>query len=42
MSRRHLVIPDVQIRPGDDFKFLSWIGQYAVDHKPDVIVNLGE
>lgn len=42
MSRRHLVIPDCQIRPGDDFKFLSWIGQYAVDHKPDVIVCLGD
>lgn len=39
---RHLIIPDCQVRPGDDLSFLSWIGQYIVDKKPDVIVQLGD
>jgi hypothetical protein len=39
---RHLVIPDVQLRPGDDLKFLTAIGNYIVSKKPDVIVCLGD
>lgn len=39
---RHLVIPDTQLRPGDDFQFLKTIGEYIVDHKPDVVVCLGD
>ena len=42
MSKRILVIPDSQIRPGDSYNFLSWIGQYAVDMQPDIIVHLGD
>ncbi len=37
-----LVIPDCQIKPGNDFKFLTSIGNYLVDKKPDIIVNLGD
>jgi len=40
--KRHLVIPDVQLRPGDDITFLTAIGNYIVEKKPDVIVNLGD
>jgi len=36
------VIPDTQIRPGDDTKFLRKIGQYLVEKEPDVIVCLGD
>jgi len=39
---RHLIIPDCQIRPGDDLTFLRRIGNYIVDKKPDVIVNIGD
>jgi hypothetical protein len=42
MSKRILVIPDSQVRPGDSYDFLSWIGQYAVDIQPDIIVHLGD
>lgn len=42
MSKKHLVIPDCQIRPGDDFKFLEAIGNYIVEKQPEVIVNLGD
>ena len=39
---KHLVIPDVQAKHGDDFQFLNRIGQYIVEKKPDVIINLGD
>lgn len=39
---KHFVIPDCQIRPGDDLSFLTAIGQYIVDKKPDVIVQIGD
>lgn len=39
---KHIVIPDCQIRPGDDTKFLEAIGNYIVEKKPDVIVNIGD
>jgi hypothetical protein len=39
---KHLIIPDVQAKYGEDFTFLSHIGQYIVDKKPEVIVNLGD
>ena len=39
---KHIVIPDCQIRPGDDTKFLRRIGQYIVDQKPDTVVQIGD
>lgn len=39
---KHLVIPDCQVRPGDDFGFLTRIGNYIVEKQPDVIVNIGD
>ncbi len=36
------VLPDTQVKPGNDFKFLTSIGNYLVDKKPDIIVNLGD
>ena len=41
-SSKHLVIPDCQIRDGDDFEFLSHIGQYIVDKQPDKIICIGD
>lgn len=37
-----LVIPDTQVKPDAPMNHLQWIGQYAVDKKPDVIVHLGD
>lgn len=42
MSKKHIVIPDAQIRPGDDLTFLEAIGNYLVEKKPDTIVNIGD
>ena len=39
---KHLVIPDLQIRPGDDTTFLRAIGEYIVAKKPEVIVQIGD
>ena len=42
MTKRYIVIPDSQIKPDEDVSFLNWIGNYIVDHKPDVVVHLGD
>ncbi len=39
---KHLVIPDVQIKPGNSTTFLTQIGQYIVDHKPDKVICIGD
>jgi hypothetical protein len=40
--RRHYVVPDVQVRPGDVVDHLDWIAQDIVRRKPDVIVCIGD
>jgi len=42
MSKTHLFIPDCQVRPGDDFKFLEAIGNYIVAKQPDIVVMGGD
>ena len=37
-----LYIPDCQVKPGVDLSYLSHVGQYIVEKKPDVIVNGGD
>lgn len=39
---KHLVIPDVQAAPGDDFTYLNKIGTYIVEKQPEVIVCIGD
>jgi len=39
---KHLLIPDLQVRPDTPTEHLSWIGQYIVDKKPDVIIQIGD
>lgn len=38
----HLVIPDVQAKPGVDFTYLRAIGNYIAKKQPDVIINIGD
>ena len=38
----HIVIPDCQVRPGDNLNYLYWMGMYVAEVKPDVIINLGD
>jgi hypothetical protein len=42
MFKRHVVIPDCQIRKEDNTDFLERIGKYIVDMKPDSIICLGD
>lgn len=37
-----LMIPDNQVRPGDDLEFLRCIGRVIVAEKPDVVVQIGD
>lgn len=39
---KHLVIPDCQVKPGNDLSYLKSIGNYIVDKRPDVIINIGD
>lgn len=40
--RRHLIIPDTQVRPGVPTDHIDWVAQAIVDYKPDVIVQIGD
>lgn len=42
MSKKILVLPDVQAKPGVDFSYLRRIGMYLVEKKPDVVVCIGD
>lgn len=37
-----MVIPDIQIKDGINTEYLSKIGQYMVDKRPDIVVCLGD
>jgi hypothetical protein len=40
--RRHLIIPDTQIKPGVPLEHIVWAGQAIVDYMPDVVVVIGD
>lgn len=39
---KHLLIPDCQTKDGVDLSYLTWIGNYIVEKKPDVLVQIGD
>ncbi len=39
---KHLILPDLQIKPGCDVSYLSHIGKYIAEKEPDVIVQIGD
>lgn len=40
--RRHVVIPDTQVKKGVPIDHMVWIGQAVKDYAPDVVVHLGD
>ena len=40
--RRHLIIPDAQVRPGCDLTHIDWAAKAIIDYQPDVIVCIGD
>ena len=42
LTRRHMIIPDTQIRPGVPLDHIEWAAKAIVDYKPDVIIVIGD
>ena len=42
LGRMHIVIPDVQARPGVPLEHLDWVGNYIAEKRPDVVVCIGD
>jgi hypothetical protein len=40
--KRHIVIPDLQLRPGVPTEHLDWIAKYIVSKKPDSLILIGD
>ena len=38
----HAVLPDIQAKPGQDFSFLTAIGEYLVEKQPDRWICIGD
>jgi hypothetical protein len=38
----HAIIPDCQVKDGVDLSYLTWVGKYLIEKKPDVIVKFGD
>jgi hypothetical protein len=39
---RHLIVPDVQVKPGVPLEHIDWAARYAIEKRPDVIVIIGD
>lgn len=39
---KHIVIPDVQVKPGQDFEFLRCVGEYIAENMPDAVICIGD
>lgn len=42
LGRIHMVIPDLQVRPHVPIDHLRWIANYAIEKRPDVIIQIGD
>lgn len=42
LGRSHMVIPDTQVKPDVPTDHLRWIANYALEMRPDVIVQIGD
>lgn len=42
LGKKILYIPDPQVKAGQDLSYLSWIGEYAAEKQPDIIVCAGD
>lgn len=42
LGRSHMVIPDTQVKPDVPIDHLRWIANYALEMRPDVIVQIGD
>ena len=42
MPGKHIVIPDVQARPGELLNHCEWIGKYIEEKCPTAVINIGD
>jgi hypothetical protein len=42
MTKRIMVLPDVQAKPGLDFSYLRRYGTYMLEKRPDIVVCIGD
>lgn len=42
LGRVHMVIPDIQAKPNVEHDHLEWIANYAIEKRPDVIIQIGD
>ncbi len=38
----HMIIPDIQSKPGVNLDYLKWIGEYIIAKKPDILICIGD
>ena len=38
----HIVIPDVQAKPGVPLEHLTWVGNYIAEKRPDAVICIGD
>jgi len=39
---KHLIIGDAHVKPGQSLERFEWLAKFCIEHKPDVIVDLGD
>lgn len=42
LGRMHIIVPDVQAKPGVRLDHLSWVGNYIAQKQPDTIICIGD
>lgn len=42
MTKRHVFIPDLQVRPGVALDHIAWVAQSLVEYRPDAIIIAGD
>jgi hypothetical protein len=42
LGRMHIVIPDVQAKPGVKLDHLRWVGNYIAEKQPDAVICIGD
>ena len=41
-TKKHLVIGDAHAEPDQDLSRFEWLGRFALDHRPEVIISIGD
>src|SRR5688572_10699405 len=42
LGRVHMVIPDIQAKPEAPHEHMEWVANYALEKRPDVIIQIGD